>query len=249
MYLGKAGSENDLDDQNAWDRAGSGIKKVFTLNWGKLGDDRTEEGDAERERNRQMAEQEDATIKRLEQQREGQREQARKLRDEADRKEKRRSINMTNINAQRVRQTVTSIRGNAAEDEAEKATDKVDADIESAKEAAKNLAWERDSLKERIEKEQAKRAAAGKAVFDAQGNLDLARANGDRAGQRTATAALREAQAAADEVNHATDGAIQALTKTLKDVEMRLKAAQSHLERSNSQRRAWEADAPSGSRQ
>lgn len=249
MYLGKAGSENDLDDQNAWDRAGSGIKKVFTLNWGKLGDDRTEEGDAERERNRQMAEQEDATIKQLEQQLEGQREQARKLRDEADRKEKRRSINMTNINAQRVRQTVTSIRGNAAEDEAEKATDKVDADIESAKEAAENLAWERDSLKERIEKEQAKRAAAGKAVFDAQGSLDLARANGDRAGQRTATAALREAQNAADEVNHATDGAIQALTKTLKDVEMRLKAAQSHLERSNSQRRAWEADAPSGSRQ
>lgn len=248
-YNAAANEENEYDDQDGWDRAGSGIRKVFTLNWGKLGDDRTEDGDAERERNRQKAEQEEATIRDLERKQEEQREQARKLIDEADRKERRRSINMANINAQRVRQAATGIRSRVDTEAAEKAVDAVDADIDSAKEAAENLSWERDSLKQRIADENARRTAANKAVFDAQGSLDLARANGDRAGQRSATAALQEAQNAADEVNHAADSAIQALTKTLKDVEIRLKAAQSHLERGVAQRRAWEAEAPSGSRQ
>ena len=103
----------------------------------------------------------------------------------------------------------------------------------------------RDELKAQIAAAQGRKDAAGLAVFNAQGAVDLAKANGGK-GLAGAQGALNEAQSTALEVSHSADRTIAALTKTLKDVESRLKAAQTAIESQSKQTRyAW-SEAPAG---
>lgn len=125
----------------------------------------------------------------------------------------------------------------AAEEEARRA---------SALAAVPQLTAERDRISGLIAAEQERKAAAGMAVYNAQGSYDAARLGGDRTAQREAFSGLQSAQNAAQNVNHAADMAINALTETLKSVEARLKAAQSELQKQSKQERyAW-SEAPSG---
>ena len=128
----------------------------------------------------------------------------------------------------------------AREKEAEEAR------LASALAAAPQLTAERDRIAGLIAAEQEKKAAAGMAVYNAQGTYDAARIGGDRGAQQAAFGGLQEAKDAALNVNHAADMAINALTETLKSVETRLKAAQNEIQKQSKQERyAW-SEAPSG---
>ena len=125
----------------------------------------------------------------------------------------------------------------AAEEEARRA---------SALAAVPQLTAERDRISGLIAAEQERKAAAGMAVYNAQGSYDAARLGGDRGAQQAAFGGLQEAKSAALNVNHAADMAINALTETLKSVEARLKAAQSELQKQSKQDRyAW-SESPAG---
>jgi len=108
------------------------------------------------------------------------------------------------------------------------------------------LSAERDRIKAQIAAEEERKAAAGMAVYQAQGAYDAARIGGSRGEQQSAFSGLQAAQNAAQDVNHAADSAINALTETLKGIEERLKAAQNFLKnQSKQQNYAW-SESPSG---
>lgn len=239
------------DDGNYLSQAKNSIGKIFTLKWGRLGDYRTEKGDAIRKEAKAEAEKEQARIDELKKQAENQHKQAEARREQADQKEKKAEALGGSVDAQRVREEVVRMRGNSAVKAAEAATDKKDDEVakEKAKEAdamtaAELLKREKEELKSRIAQEEARKTAAAQGVFTAQGNLDLAKLN--KSGQAEAQQALISAQQAADGVNREADAALKTLTETLKSVESRLKAAQSFLEsQSKQQRNAW-SEAPGG---
>jgi len=135
------------------------------------------------------------------------------------------------------------LRENA--EERKKEADK-EAALASARASAPELQRQVEELKQRIAAEQEKKAAAGMAVYQAQGAYDAAKLDGKQREQQAAFSGLQAAQNAAQDVNHAADTAINALTETLKSIEARLKAAQNYMKtQSKQQNYAW-IEAPSG---
>lgn len=236
---GEATTLNDEDDQTYFEKAASSIKKIFSLKWGRLGDDRTDEGDNVRERAKADAKAEDERIKTLEAERKRKADEAARLRAGADADDAKADALGGQLEVASVRRRTAAINDRGAQAAADRALADSEAARASALAAAPELAAQADSLKSRIAAEQSRKNAAGLGVFQAQNALDLARANGDPTGG--ATAALQSAQMAANEVNASADAAIAALTETLKSVEARLKAAQNFLEKQSSQSSyAWE---------
>jgi len=209
---------------------------------------RTEDGDAERDRLRKEAENAKKEVERLEAEKKAKEKQISDLRARATHAGKMSDVLFQAIGTADVERSTVTVNQNAgdavirAKDEREAA--KL-ADAEAAKQA---LTRQKADIQAKIAAEQAKKDAANKSVYDAQGNYDLSRANGaSRSSQAGSFNALQSAQNAAQNVNFAADKAITALTETLKNVEARLKAAQSYLEsQSKQQRNAW-SEAPSGS--
>lgn len=248
---GRANSENGEDATGFWSAFGNNVKNIVSLDWGKVGETRTEAGDEERKKAQAEADAEQARIDQLKKEAEAQRKQAEDLRTSATQKDRKAEALGGSYEAQKIRGQVVSMQGAASIAAAERATDKKDEDVakEKAKEAdamqaQELLRREKAELEQRIAAEQARKATAAQGVFAAQGNLDLAKLN--KSGQAGAQQALISAQQAADGVNREADAALKTLTETLKNVESRLKAAQSFLEsQSKQQRNAW-SEAPSG---
>ena len=249
--LARSNTTNSEDATGFWSAFGTNLKRVLTLEWGKVGDERTEAGDAIREKAQAEVDAEQARIEQLTKEAEAQRKQAEELRTSATQKDRKAEALGGSYEAQKIREQLVSMQGAASIAAAERATDKKYEDVakEKAKEAdamqaQELLRREKAELEQRIAAEQARKATAAQGVFAAQGNLELAKLN--KSGQAEAQQALISAQQAADGVNRETDAALKTLTETLKSVESRLKAAQSFLEsQSKQQRNAW-SEAPSG---
>ena len=249
--LARSNTINSEDATGFWSASGTNLKRILTLEWGKVGDERTEAGDAIREKAQAEVDAEQARIEQLTKEAEAQRKQAEDLRTSATQKDRKAEALGGSYEAQKIREQLVSMQGASSIAAAERATDKKDEDVakEKAKEAdamkaQELLRREKAELEQRIAAEQARKATAAQGVFAAQGNLDLAKLN--KSGQAEAQQALISAQQAADGVNREADAALKTLTETLKSVESRLKAAQSFLEsQSKQQRNAW-SEAPSG---
>ena len=139
--------------------------------------------------------------------------------------------------AEEERRTENEKREKAAAEEAARA---------SALAAVPQLSAERDRIRAQIAAEEERKAAAGMAVYQAQGAYDAAKLGGNRGAQQTAFSGLQSAQNAAQDVNHAADSAINALTETLKNIEERLRAAQNYLKKQSGQQGyAW-SESPAG---
>ena len=225
---------------------------------------RTEEGDAERERQRNEAEKLREEVKRLEKDRQEKERKIAELRAKAEQATALRDELGTAIETAEVQRSTAVTRGDtaaaikeAAADKAAKQAQEREAEEQrkreeeerakaSAMAAAPELQKQAEDLRQRIAAEQAKKDEAGMAVYQAQGRYDAANLGGNRREQQAAFSGLQAAQNAAQDVTHAADTAINALTETLKSVESRLKAAQSFLEKhSGQQAYAW-AEAPAG---
>ena len=240
-------NENEADDQGVWSNFASNVRKIVTLNWGKVGDNRTEEGNARRAEAQKEAEAEEERIKSLEKSRDEKAKRAEELRTEAARKEEKAEALGGSVEAQELRIESTRLANRQAIAAAERATDKKDADTKAEKEkyadamtSQEMLAREKADIQSRLAELQARKDAAGMAVYQAQNSYDASKLGGNRAAQQSAFGNLQSARDAALEVDAAVDGTIKSLTETLKSVETRLKAAQNFMESQSKQTRfAW----------
>ena len=245
-------NENEADDQGVWSNFASNVRKIVTLNWGKIGDNRTEEGDARRAEAQKEADAEEERIRQLEQSRAEKARRAEELRTGAARKEEKADALGGSVEAQELRIESTSLANRQAIAAAERATVKKDADTKAEKEkyadamtSQEMLAREKADIQSRLAELQARKDAAGMAVYQAQNSYDASKLGGNRAAQQSAFDNLQSARDAALEVDAAVDGTIKSLTETLKSVETRLKAAQNFMESQSKQTRfAWSEQPP-----
>ena len=245
MAIDASTADNHADAHGVGDAFLSNIKNIISLDWDKVGSMRTDEGDAIREDAKKRAEELQKQIKDKEAQIAAQERKISELQSGADHLTQKATLHRGAAFGAETAMETASLAGSAAVSAADKAVTDEQTRIADAHRARAALTAKRDELKAQIAAAQGRKDAAGLAVFNAQGAVDLAKANGGR-GQGAAQAALNEAQSTALEVSHSADRAIAALTKTLKDVESRLKAAQTAIESQSKQTRyAW-SEAPAG---
>lgn len=252
---------NEADKGGVLDTVGKTLGQLFTGNWGRVAGAQTEDGD--RIRREKAKEAADAELKALEleerlRQSEG---RAAALRREAgDIRTKRESLG-TALEASDIEMETARRQGDIGVAKADTAMQKKRDQVakeswaEGQKEADR-LAQETDATrakalleaeKTRIETEikaqQQRKFDAGEAVFTAQGALNNAQANRDRAGAASAAQQLNTANQAALEVGASADRLIANLTEKLKSVNSLLNKATSAIEKNNSQRLAAQAEA------
>lgn len=251
-YRQKSWAMNDADNDDGYmNQAYDSVGKVFSLNWGRLGDYRTSEGNAIREKAKQNAQAEEERIKALEAERQRKLEEAKSLREEAKRTDEKREALGGGYEVNDVRGKVNALRAQQVTQGAEAAHDKKieeedakNAMTADAVAAVEQLALAKRTTKQQIAAEQARKDEAARTVQAAADDLELAKLN--KSGTVQATQNYQAAQRAADGVNREADAAIATLTETLKDVEARLKAAQNHLKsESKKNQYAW-SESPAG---
>lgn len=238
-------ADNHADAQGVSGAFLNNIKNILSLDWGKVGDMRTDEGDAIREDAKKRADELEKQIKDKEAQIAAQERKISELQSGADHLTQKATLHRGAAFGAETAMETASLAGSAAVSAADKAITDEQTRIADAHRARAALTAQQAQLKAQIAAAQGRKDAAGLAVFNAQGAVDLAAANGGK-GLAGAQGALNEAQSTALEVSHSADRTIAALTKTLKDVESRLKAAQTAIESQSKQTRyAW-SEAPAG---
>ena len=245
MAIDASTADNHADAHGVGDAFLSNIKNIISLDWGKVGSMRTDEGDAIREDAKKRADELEKQIKDKEAQIAAQERKISELQSGADHLTQKATLHRgAAFGADTAMETV-SLAGNAAVSAANKAVTDEQARIADAHRARAALTAKRDELKAQIAAAQGRKDAAGLAVFNAQGAVDLARANGGK-GLAGAQGALADAQSTALSTNASADRLIAALTKALNDVNTKLKAAQTAIESQSKQARyAW-SEAPAG---
>lgn len=249
----RATSSNDEDATGFLSTFVHNLKSIVTLDWGKVGDDRTTAGDEVRKKAQAEADAEQSRIEQLTATLDAQRKQSEDLRSLAGQKDAKAAALEGSVAAQQMREKIVRMQGDSSVAAAVRATDKKDeetaakaAKIADAEAAKKALTAQKADIRAKLAAEQERKNAANRSVYEAQGMMDAARLGGNRSAQQSALGNLQSAQRAAQDVNFAADQAITALTTTLKNVEARLKAAQNFLEsQSKQQRNAW-SEAPAG---
>ena len=245
-------SDNELD-ANTWAEAAyQGVTRVLGMNggWSRLSwtgpqDLRTDEGDAIREDAKKRSDELQKQIKDKEAQIAAQERKISELQSGADHLTQKATLHRGAAFGAETAMETASLAGSAAVSAADKAVTDEQARIADAHRARAALTAKRDELKAQIAAAQGRKDAAGLAVFNAQGAVDLAKANGGK-GLAGAQGALADAQSTALSTNASADRLIAALTKALNDVNTKLKAAQTAIESQSKQTRyAW-SEAPAG---
>ena len=223
----------------------SNLINMISLDWGKIGSMRTDEGDAIREDAKKRSDELQKQIKDKEAQIAAQERKISELQSGADHLTQKATLHRGAAFGAETAMETASLAGSAAVSAADKAVTDEQARIADAHRARAALTAKRDELKAQIAAAQGRKDAAGLAVFNAQGAVDLAKANGSK-GLAGAQGALADAQSTALSTNASADRLIAALTKALNDVNTKLKAAQTAIESQSKQTRyAW-SEAPAG---
>ena len=238
-------ADNHADVQGVGGAFLSNIKNIISLDWGKVGSMRTDEGDAIREDAKKRSDELQKQIKDKEAQIAAQERKISELQSGADHLTQKATLHRGAAFGAETAMETASLAGSAAVSAADKAVTDEQARIADAHRARAALTAKRDELKAQIAAAQGRKDAAGLAVFNAQGAVDLAKANGGK-GLAGAQGALADAQSTALSTNASADRLIAALTKALNDVNTKLKAAQTAIESQSKQNRyAW-SEAPAG---
>ena len=251
--LARSVSENKYDNHGFMDHLASNLHNFVTLNWGKIGDTRTDEGNAEREKAGAEAKEFQAAIDDVAKRKANKLDQAKVMRTNADRDDRKADAINGAIRANDVRWQATGIgdaRGQSAADAAlrakEQASEAEERQYADSKKASALLAVQKQNLQEQIAAEQKKKDAAAFQVYQAQGAMDTARLGGNRADQQSALANLQAAQNAAQNVNHAADQTINALNATLTAVEKKLQDFTRTIQKHEKKNANFRAEAPAG---
>ena len=240
-----ATSDNYADNNTFGDLFFSGVKSIISGDWGRVGDTRSVEGDEIRKNAEARMKELDAQIKEKEKDIRSKEQSISDL--EAEGKHLSSLAVRQHGAAENARdaQSVIAAQGHRSTTAADMAFSAALAENADAHRARAALTARRDELKAQIAATQGRKDAAGLAVFNAQGAVDLARANGGK-GLAGAQGALADAQSTALSTNASADRLIAALTKALNDVNTKLKAAQTAIESQSKQTRyAW-SEAPAG---
>ena len=242
----KSVQENEFDVKTFGESFVNNLKSILSLDGEHFWSDRTAKGDEERKRQEEEAKRYDAQAKEMEARIKAKEAEIAALTEEASHHSKRAGVFGISAANTTVAAESAKIQGKTSTAAADKALADSEARRASALAAVPQLSAERDRIKAQIAAEEERKAAAGMAVYQAQGAYDAARIGGSRGEQQSTLSGLQAAQNAAQNVNHAADSAISALTETLKGIEERLKAAQNFLKnQSKQQNYAW-SESPSG---
>ncbi len=255
----KSSADVEAVDLNAQDKTGAlsavgkTLGQLFTGDWGRMAGAKTAEGDQVRKAAAEKSAQYERQIRQLEEEKRRSEARAGELRRQAERLRERAGAAGADIEAAEIEGATARRSAARGERAARSALDRNHAaqateaaKVADAEAASRALARQKAEIQAKIAAEQARKDAAGYAVYQAQGAADTARLGGNRRAQQAALGGLHAAQGAAQGVNSAADAAIAALTETLRSVESRLKAAQSFLQnQSKRQRNAW-SEAPAG---
>ena len=246
--------ENREDATGFWSMFGKYIKDVATLNWGKVGDTHTAEGDAKRKEAADEQEALNAEIKQLQEQKAAKLKEAENLRKEAERAEEKKNALGGQIEVADVRRQAADVSGRASVVAADTAREKKEAQI--AKDE-KTVAEGRDKvaqLESVQEFEEARAAAAANAyakeqgdVIAAQGRYDMLVANGGSRKERSAAlAALQKEQAEADEAKYEMERVAAQVAGTVKAIKEQISALSRAMKQAETRLGANQADSPEG---
>lgn len=252
---------NEADKNGFWDSFGTNIKNILTLNWGRVAGAQTEEGDRIRREKAKEAADAELKVAELEEKLRQSEDRAAALRRESGNiRTKRDSLGVAldaadievetarrqgDIGIEKADTAMQKKREQVAKDswaEGQKEADRLAQETDAAR-AKALLEAEKARIEQQIAAQQQRKFDAGAAVFTAQGALNNAQANRDRAGAASAAQQLSSAQAAATNIEFSADALIKKLTEKLKSVNSLLNKATSAIEKNNSQRLAAQAEA------
>jgi len=253
-HLAKSVSTNKEDYTGFWSMLGANAKRTFSLDWGKINDERSEKGNEIRKKEQEAADAEEARIKSLKDDAEAKRKSAEALRTSATQKEKEADALGGSVEVQQVKEQVVKLQGKSAVAAAVRATDKKDkeeadkqAKLEDAKMASVALQEEKSRTEIVIASAQFRKAEAARSVATASDNLETAKLRGNRKSQQAAQAELVRAKEAAQNVNFEADRTITALNATLTEINGKLKMTESILNRNKQQQNYNLAESAAGS--
>lgn len=243
----KSTQENEFDVKTLAEGFVNNLKSILSFDGEHFWSDRTAKGDEERKRQEEEAKRYDKQAKALEKRIKEKEDEIADISAEATQHSKKAGIYGMSAANTAIAQEAAEVTGAQSTAAADKAVADKERRLADAKAAATALKEEQSRIKQQIADEQAKKDAANLSVYNAQGDYDLTVANGGkRSAQSSALQNIQAAQTAAQNVNHEADSAINALTETLKNVEARLKAAQSAIQNASKQQNyAW-SESPSG---
>lgn len=246
---------NEADKTGVGSAIGRTLGQLFSGDWGRMAGATTAEGDAVRRDAAKRAADLELKVQELEEALRKSEEKAASLRAEGGRIRERRDKMGELYEAAEIEGENARGAARTGEETAQRALGKKREEIAAKEEkysdavaAAEMLSRQEAELQSAIAAQREKKAAANLSVFEAQGAYNLATANGDRRGAASAAGTLHAAEAAAKDVSYEADKAIAAMTEALKDVERRLKAAQSHIENVSGRERAAWAESAGGAR-
>lgn len=236
-------SINDKDATGFFKRFIENIKRVAGGDIEKFNQIETDEGDEERARQKQKADDLEAKIKAKEKDIAEKERKIAELEEEAQYLSRKSVIQGSMAENAKDAASVTRAAGQRGEATAAAG---LSGQIESERDAARAKALleaEKARIEQQIAAQSQRKADAGAAVFNAQGALSEAKANGNRSGATTAAQQLAAAQTAAQNIELSADQLINRLTERLKSVESLLNKANSAISKNNSQRLTAQAEA------
>ncbi len=244
-------SENEEDATGFFGMLASNIKRVATLQWGKVNDARTDEGDAEREKARAEAEKIEAEIYRIKKQRDAKLESAKSDRESAKRKREEAEIEGNRLKAADIRIGSAAESGAMSVGKADRALESRQAQIAADEELIGGADARRASFQARIDAENARLQAAAdrsnkedRDVYLAQRRLEQGdAANRGKGWKRYAQGArmdlaadvrreedeAAEAKVSFERTKNAVAETLKTLNEEMRKFEADLKAAQSRM--------------------
>ena len=224
--LTRATTENKEDATGFWSSLGHNITSIATGRWGRVGDARTDEGNALRAEAQAEADTYQRQIEQIKKSRDQKLQSAKDAETAASRKREEADIEGSRLEAADIRRSTSDASGTAARDKAEKALGDRRAKIESDRQTYERAVREKDSVDRQIEQAKAQlavvqeqKAQNGLAMARAGDAYDMAVANGRPA--REQRAAFEERQRAIQEAQnagHALDRGEAELVATIKNL-------------------------------
>lgn len=224
--LTRATTENKEDATGFWSSLGHNITSIATGRWGRVGDARTDEGNALRAEAQAEADTYQRQIEQIKKSRDQKLQSAKDAETAASRKREEADIEGSRLEAADIRRSTSDASGTAARDKAEKALGDRRAKIEADEQTYERAVREKDSVDRQIEQAKAQlavvqeqKAQNGLAMARAGDAYDMAVANGRPAREQRAAfderqRAIREAQNA----GHAFDRVEAELVATIKNL-------------------------------
>ena len=224
--LTRATTENKEDATGFWSSLGHNITSIATGRWGRVGDARTDEGNALRAEAQAEADTYQRQIEQIKKSRDQKLQSAKDAETAASRKREEADIEGSRLEAADIRRSTSDASGTAARDKAEKALGDRRAKIESDRQTYERAVREKDSVDRQIEQAKAQlavvqeqKAQNGLAMARSGDAYDMAVANGRPAREQRAAfderqRAIREAQNA----GHAFDRVEAELVATIKNL-------------------------------